>query len=68
MNRRNFLNIGSTFLTSIPFVGFKPTSEAIKPIVISTWDAGLKANEAAWAILSKQWHSFRCCRKRSNGY
>jgi N4-(beta-N-acetylglucosaminyl)-L-asparaginase len=54
MNRRNFLNIGSTFLTSIPFVGFKPTSEAIKPIVISTWDAGLKANEAAWAILSKQ--------------
>jgi len=53
MNRRKFLNIGSTFLTSIPFVGFKPTNGTLKPIVVSTWDAGLHANEAAWAILSK---------------
>ena len=25
-----------------------------KPIVISTWDFGMKANEAAWAVLSKK--------------
>jgi N4-(beta-N-acetylglucosaminyl)-L-asparaginase len=25
----------------------------VKPIVLSTWNFGLKANEGAWAILSK---------------
>ena len=27
--------------------------EVVKPIVISTWNFGLKANEAAWEVLSK---------------
>jgi len=31
----------------------KPKKNTKKPIVISTWDHGLKANEAAWALLSK---------------
>lgn len=30
----------------------KKNNETIKPVVISTWDAGLKANDAAWRILN----------------
>ena len=30
------------------------TASARSPIVISTWDAGLEANKAAWTILSNK--------------
>src|SRR3954469_9681902 len=30
-----------------------PLGSASKPIVLSTWNFGLKANEGAWAVLSK---------------
>lgn len=32
---------------------FTNKHKAVKPVVISTWDAGLQANKAAWEILSK---------------
>lgn len=56
-SRRKFLldiGLGSLSLSLIPQIGFsksvKPTIN--KPIVLSTWDFGMKANEEAWKILS----------------
>lgn len=54
LNRRNFLQLGSlgaaTLFSHRIFAGqLKPT----RPIVISTWDAGIEANRRAWEILGK---------------
>jgi len=54
--RRRFLK-KSAFISSIgSFAGFGFKSKALfstseKPIVISTWEHGLEANEAAWVVL-----------------
>lgn len=46
--------MGSLGLTSFSFLSFKQPPAAVrKPIVISTWDAGINANEAAWNVLRK---------------
>lgn len=51
--RRKFIQL-STAAAALPIASaFTTTSATTKPIVISTWNFGLKANEAAWAILSK---------------
>ncbi|WP_224996293.1 isoaspartyl peptidase/L-asparaginase family protein [Cesiribacter sp. SM1] len=60
-NRRNFLKF--TALGTLLATGLYPVERAFattlkksrinKPLVISTWNHGLPANEAAWAILSK---------------
>jgi N4-(beta-N-acetylglucosaminyl)-L-asparaginase len=51
--RRKFIQL-STAAASLPLVSaFATTKPITKPIVISTWNFGLQANEAAWAILSK---------------
>ncbi len=57
INRRKF--IASSMLSSAAVLTAKITSCAEagqstqgKPIVISTWDAGLEANKAAWKVLS----------------
>ncbi len=50
-NRRKFLEMSSLGLSAISFSGFTPKNKGTKPIVISTWDAGLRANKAAWEIL-----------------
>jgi N4-(beta-N-acetylglucosaminyl)-L-asparaginase len=52
LNRRSFLHLGSLGLGSFGFSGFinKP-ADSHKPIVISTWDAGIEANKAAWQVL-----------------
>lgn len=60
--RRNFIKT-SAFASAALFVngssGCAPETEqkvevlVSKPIVISTWNFGLKANEAAWAILNR---------------
>lgn len=50
--RREFIKlsaVGSGVLASAPFAANAQT--AIKPIVISTWNFGLAANDAAWKIL-----------------
>lgn len=58
INRRKFIH--ASVLTSIAgLLGKKswsaPGPVAVKgePVVISTWDAGLAANKAAWEVLSK---------------
>lgn len=52
-SRRRFLQLSSLGLGTLPFLSFKGTSSVRKPIVISTWDAGIAANKAAWEILRK---------------
>ena len=52
LHRRKFLQMGSLGLTTFSFLSFKNSASAIrKPIVISTWDAGINANKGAWAVL-----------------
>ncbi len=55
INRRNFINLGSLGIAGFTLQGFvnKQSVQGLKPIVIATWDAGLSANKAAWAVLSK---------------
>jgi N4-(beta-N-acetylglucosaminyl)-L-asparaginase len=51
--RRKFIKLG-TAVAALPIASALATTSAItKPVVISTWNFGLQANEAAWAILSK---------------
>lgn len=53
LHRRKFLQLGSLGLGSFSFAGFTSAKAARKPIVISTWDAGIAANHAAWQVLRK---------------
>lgn len=50
--RRKFIQL-STAAAALPIASALATTSATKPIVISTWNFGLQANETAWAILSK---------------
>jgi N4-(beta-N-acetylglucosaminyl)-L-asparaginase len=49
--RRKFLQLSSLGLSAISFSGFSLKKAVQKPIVISTWDAGINANKAAWNVL-----------------
>jgi N4-(beta-N-acetylglucosaminyl)-L-asparaginase len=59
INRRKFIH-ASVFTSFAGLLANKvhaiPTQKIItgKPVVISTWDAGIAANKAAWEVLSKQ--------------
>ena len=51
--RRKFIKLGAA-AASLPFAStFAKSKMVTKPVVISTWNFGLQANEAAWAFLSK---------------
>ncbi|MFM7486457.1 MAG: isoaspartyl peptidase/L-asparaginase, partial [Cytophagales bacterium] len=50
--RRKVIQL-STAAAALPIASALATTSATKPIVISTWNFGLQANETAWAILSK---------------
>jgi N4-(beta-N-acetylglucosaminyl)-L-asparaginase len=59
INRRKFIH--TSVFTSVASLFTKnvfaiPTDQTVagKPVVISTWDAGLEANKAAWEILGKK--------------
>ncbi len=61
INRRNFLQLpflGVPFLLTKDIFGQKlETASVMKvrmPVVVSTWDSGLRANAAAWPVLSKK--------------
>jgi len=58
IKRRNFLQLGSLgaagLFVSNAFAAGKPGQ---RPLVISTWDAGIDANKAAWEILRKNGRS-----------
>ncbi|TAH08698.1 MAG: glycosylasparaginase [Sphingobacteriia bacterium] len=49
--RRQFLQLSSMGLSAIGLSAYKGKSAVQKPIVISTWDAGIRANKAAWQVL-----------------
>ncbi len=54
LQRRKFLQLSSLGLGAFSFSGFtKDKTATRKPIVISTWDAGIAANAAAWKVLGK---------------
>ncbi len=50
MDRKHFLKISSVGLGSIGLPSFSPSAQ--KPIMVSTWDSGMKVNDAGWKILS----------------
>ena len=52
MQRRQFINLSSIGLSAFSFSSFRSSSAIRKPIVISTWDAGIEANKAAWKVLN----------------
>ena len=59
INRRKFIQQTAltSFVTAITDTALSAVSSSSitgKPVVISTWDAGLEANKAAWEILSKK--------------
>jgi len=59
INRRKFIHTSAFTSFAALFtnkVQAMPSQEIItgKPVVISTWDAGLPANKAAWEVLSKK--------------
>lgn len=51
MQRRSFIQLGSLGIGSFSFTGLLTPHAVRKPIVISTWQAGLAANDAAWKVL-----------------
>jgi N4-(beta-N-acetylglucosaminyl)-L-asparaginase len=59
VNRRKFIK-ASAFTSFATLLAKKmvavPTEEIVigRPVVISTWDAGLEANKAAWEVLRKK--------------
>ncbi len=61
ISRRSFIAKSSVALAGISLAKSSLSSETIQnstlPIVISTWNHGLPANEAAWEILSKGGYS-----------
>ena len=54
IHRRTFIKQSALGLSAIPLIqGTAPIwSDETGPIVLSTWDFGLKANEEAWKVLS----------------
>jgi N4-(beta-N-acetylglucosaminyl)-L-asparaginase len=50
-SRRSFLKLGAAASVLTPLIA-SGQSVAGKPVVISTWNFGLQANQAAWKILS----------------
>jgi N4-(beta-N-acetylglucosaminyl)-L-asparaginase len=55
IHRRKFIHLAGLASAMAPLYSFvpKPKKEFLGPLVISTWDAGIRANEAAWKILSQ---------------
>lgn len=50
-SRRSFIKIATAGAALVPLTRVYPQS-VNKPIILSTWNFGLQANEAAWKILS----------------
>jgi N4-(beta-N-acetylglucosaminyl)-L-asparaginase len=57
MNRKRFLQLGALTGAAASIWGKKAyaqqTSKVSGPVVVSTWDAGLRANKGAWEVLGK---------------
>ena len=62
ISRRSFITKSSIVFTGLSLSKYGSAINSIQaennlPIVISTWNHGIPANEAAWVILSKGGHS-----------
>ena len=60
MDRRKFINLSGLGVTSFSIPNFIQSgnpSNLIQPIVASTWDAGIRANVAAWEVLKNGGHA-----------
>ncbi|NCU04206.1 MAG: glycosylasparaginase, partial [Chitinophagaceae bacterium] len=54
LNRRRFLELTGISTALLTTQGFKqPTLQSKGPVVLSTWAHNMKANKAAWEVLSK---------------
>jgi N4-(beta-N-acetylglucosaminyl)-L-asparaginase len=51
MHRRKFIQLGTLGIPAISWTGFRHKNHGNKPMVVSTWDAGIAANAAAWQVL-----------------
>lgn len=66
LQRRKFLQVGSLGLGSLltnKLMASKINNSGKKPLVISTWDAGLAANKDAWQILRSGGRAFDAVEK-----
>jgi len=66
MDRRKFINLSGLGITSFSIPNFIQSSlstNTIQPIVASTWDAGLRANVAAWNVLKNGGHALDAVEK-----
>lgn len=52
LNRRNFLGISLTAIPVWRVLGGPRSSKSPGPLAVSTWDSGVRANAAAWKVLS----------------
>ena len=55
-NRRDFIKLSTAGTAALSCLGIKAATakpKGTKPIVISTWNHGIAANAAAWALLEK---------------
>jgi N4-(beta-N-acetylglucosaminyl)-L-asparaginase len=56
-DRRSFLQMGSLGLSALalnPLIAKSAHKVIQQPMVVSTWDAGIRANQAAWQILQNK--------------
>lgn len=53
LKRRNFIQLSAFGIGTMATAKMFGQAKGKKPIVISTWDAGIEANKAAWQILGK---------------
>lgn len=51
IHRRHFLQLGSLSFSALTFSSFRGQTVKRKPLVLSTWNAGIAANNAAWQVL-----------------
>lgn len=67
-NRRSFIkySLGVPLLTSKSLSDIFSKDSVVKPIVVSTWDSGLEANEAAWKVLSQNGYALDAVEKGVN--
>lgn len=52
LNRRNFLGLSLLAVPARYIFGSTESSKPNRPIAVSTWDSGVRANAAAWKVLS----------------
>lgn len=67
-NRRSFLkySLGIPFLNTNTLNNLFNDGSVTKPIVVSTWDSGIQANNEAWKVLSKNGYALDAVEKAAN--